>query len=161
MSGHHDGTWTILTFDESLSHEVIVHGLCNNFGHFIAIKLYKCVAFASTCLQVKETITERKLRLILHGFTFHSLHCRFIIWVFLVLLLEHGFYRSANRWAGDKLNAPAYFRLSYLTSDHCYIWDHFQSEPNFKLNPSSWWFFKIKLKSENIMCEVTYSELST
>lgn len=57
----------------------------------------------------------------------------------MLLLLEHGFYRSANRWAGDKLKAPQYFRLSYLTSDQRDIWAHFQSEPIFtiKLNFSS------------------------
>lgn len=43
---------SILTFDEPLSHEVIVHRLCNDFGDFIAIKLNKGVTFTSTRLQV-------------------------------------------------------------------------------------------------------------
>lgn len=47
----------------------------------------------------------------------------------IMLLLAHGFYHSANKWAGNKLNAPQYFRLSYLISDNCDIWHHFQSEP--------------------------------
>lgn len=32
-------------------------------------------------------------------------------------------------WAGDKLYAPTYCGLRYLTSDQCDIWAHFQSEP--------------------------------
>lgn len=35
-----------------------------------------------------------------------------------------------HRWAGDKLNAPTYCRLSYLTSDQGDVWAHFQPEPS-------------------------------
>lgn len=51
-----------------------------------------------------------------------------------MLLLAHGFYHSTNKLTGDKLNAPQCCRLSYLTTDHCYIRGHFQSEPILKLS---------------------------
>lgn len=44
----------VLTFDESLSHQVVVHRLRNNFGNLIAVKLNKRVAFAVSCLQAES-----------------------------------------------------------------------------------------------------------
>lgn len=43
-----------LTFDESLSHQVVVHRLRNNFGNVIAIKLDERVAFAFSCLRAES-----------------------------------------------------------------------------------------------------------
>lgn len=44
----------MLTLDDSFSHQVIVHGLRHNFGHFDAVKLDEGVAFAAAGLQVKR-----------------------------------------------------------------------------------------------------------
>lgn len=42
-----------LTLDESLPHEVVIHGFRNNFSDFIALVLYEGVTFAPTGLQRK------------------------------------------------------------------------------------------------------------
>lgn len=114
-----DEVW--LTFDESLSHQVIIHRLCNDLRHFIAVKLDESVTFAVTSLQTnrernKVTVTDSQM------FSFPPDVC----W-------HMGFITLITGRAGDKLNVPEYSRLSYLTSDHFYIWDHFQSQPKLQI----------------------------
>lgn len=114
-----DEVW--LTFDESLTHQVIIHRLCNDLRHFIAVKLDESVTFAVTSLQTnrernKVTVTDSQM------FSFPPDVC----W-------HMGFITLITGRAGDKLNVPEYSRLSYLTSDHFYIWDHFQSQPKLQI----------------------------
>ena len=51
----HSGFYTkILTFDQPLSHEVIVHGLSDDLGHLITFILNEGVSFAATRLAKKR-----------------------------------------------------------------------------------------------------------
>lgn len=139
---------TILTFNQSLSHEVIVHGLCNNLGYFITVKLHKSIAFTPTCLENK---TWEKTTMVCHfistlvadlALDFHfkgiAIQCFSdpLLWSFPILgcfCWQMGFI-TLPRWeVDDKLNMPHYFRHSCLTPDHWYTWDHFQSVPEVNL----------------------------
>lgn len=42
----------ILTLQQSLRKQVVVHCVCNNLGHIIRLKLHKCIAFAGSSLWV-------------------------------------------------------------------------------------------------------------
>lgn len=44
----------ILTLDDSFPHEVVVHGLCHDLGHFHAVELDEGVAFAVAGLHIKR-----------------------------------------------------------------------------------------------------------
>lgn len=112
-----------LTFNQSFSHEVVVHGLCHNLGYFITVKFHKAIAFTPAGLYKRKKKTNTPtLAQNTADQTQTSEHSHMVdvgTWVSL-----HS-YRASN-----KLNEPPWCRHNYLTN--C---NNARAEGNFQIVP--------------------------
>lgn len=105
----------LLTFDQPLSHKVVIHGFSNDLGDLFTVKFHKAITFTSASLQIKQTTKAIKHD---HKLNYTAKkNCGYM-----------GFFVQLCKVV-KKLNEPFWYWQSYLTLSERCTKGNFQTVP--------------------------------